>query len=118
MVKLRNEAGKLPAEKAERCNTILDAIEKQTVNSVLFQPGDGRRKLNWQTCVFSLARSERIYFLDLVTRGELPDELNPDKKPEPETRRPEPQPEPSDNAAPANEPPAEEAKTIATAAET
>merc|ERR1712186_106694 len=70
MVKLRNEAGKLPTGRAERCNTILDAMEKQSVNSVLFQPGDGRRKLNWQTCVFSLARSERIYFLDLVTRGE------------------------------------------------
>ena len=67
--------------------------------SVLFQPGDGQKKLTWQSCVFSLGRSvlsltawrsklwcwtltvttwepqERIYFLDLISKAdELPEE--------------------------------------------
>merc|ERR1719486_1127096 len=44
MVKLRNEVSKMPADKAEVCNIVMDALEKQTSNSTLFQPGDGRRK--------------------------------------------------------------------------
>jgi len=80
LVKLRSESSKMPADRAEHCNTVLDALEKQSKNPVLFQPGDGRRKLMWQACVFSMGRSERIYFLDLITRGDLPDELDPDKK--------------------------------------
>merc|ERR1712137_953097 len=46
-------------------------MEKHPASSTLFQPGDGRRKLTWQACCFSLGRSERIYFLDLVTRADL-----------------------------------------------
>merc|ERR1740130_1995532 len=90
LVKLRAEAASLPAERREHCTTVLDALEKTTVNSVLFQPGDGKRKMTWKTCVFSLARSDRLYFLDLIT-GDLPDDLNPNKKvPEPRAPAPEP----------------------------
>merc|ERR1712129_249730 len=71
LIKLRSETAKLPADRAEHCNGLLDQMEKQPVSSTLFQPGDGRRKLTWQACCFSLGRSERIYFLDLVTRADL-----------------------------------------------
>merc|ERR1740121_1711541 len=74
VVKLRGETSKLSADRAEHCSGLLDRMEKQTTRSTLFQPGDGRKKLSWQACVFSLGRSERIYFLDLVTRPELLEE--------------------------------------------
>merc|ERR1712216_14367 len=82
----------MPADRREHCTIVLDALEKASTHSVLFQAGDGKRKITWKACVFSLARSERLYFLDLITRGDLPDELNPDKKPEPPPPEPEPVP--------------------------
>merc|ERR1740121_618669 len=86
VVKLRGETSKLSADRAEHCSGLLDRMEKQTTRSTLFQPGDGRKKLSWQACVFSLGRSERIYFLDLVTRPELLEENKeePAKKPKEE----------------------------------
>merc|ERR1712185_748815 len=83
--KLRQESEKFEGERAEHCRTILDVLEKTTTHSVMFQPGDGRRKLDWKACCFSLGRSERVYFVDLVTLGVLPDELKPEKKEEPKS---------------------------------
>ncbi|CAE7258087.1 unnamed protein product [Symbiodinium necroappetens] len=71
LVKLRTECEeKLSGERRSHVMGLLDQMEKQEIRSVLFQPGDGRKKLTWQSCVFSLGRSERIYFLDLVSKAD------------------------------------------------
>jgi len=80
LARLRKETSQLPPERASRCQQVLDGLEKESTPSMLFQPGDGRKKLSQQACVFSLGRSERIYFLDLVTRGEIPEETQAEKK--------------------------------------
>eukprot|EP00913_Durusdinium_trenchii_P027609 g25895.t1 len=75
IVKLRTEAEKLPDEKRSQVLSLLEEMEKHEIRSVLFQPGDGRKKLTWQSCVFSLGRSERIYFLDLISKADqLPED--------------------------------------------
>ena len=35
----------------------LEVFLEANQGSVLFQPGDGRKRLTWQSCVFSLGRS-------------------------------------------------------------
>ncbi|CAK0828040.1 unnamed protein product, partial [Prorocentrum cordatum] len=60
LVKLRGETSKMQADRSEKVKALLDQMEKQPANAVLFQAGDGRKKLTGQSCAFSLGRSERI----------------------------------------------------------